>query len=86
LDLENKPEKPRYRRRPFNAEQFAMWLLAALIIVPCIALLIFTMRCAIWPDSQVCSRNWGFAAWLENTLPVIVAILMRGTSRPPPDE
>lgn len=64
-----------------------MILLGVLIIGPTIAMLIFTVRCAAYYNGTVCTHNWGFREWLADTIPVLVAVLMRNSgTRPPPDE
>jgi hypothetical protein len=80
-------EPPPPRRKRWSVEMIAMLLLAALIVTPCAAILIFSVRCSWNFTESFCTHNWGFRDWLSETIPVLVAIIMRGAApRPPPDE
>jgi hypothetical protein len=65
----------------------AMLLLAVMIIVPALIIAMFSVRCAWHFSADFCTHNWGFTQFLSDTIPVLVAIIMRGAApRPPPDE
>jgi hypothetical protein len=82
----DQPEPPRRRRR-LTIEMFAMILLAVMILTPALIVLIISGRCVIWFRTDLCEHSWGFMQFLADTIPVLVAIIMRGgMSRPPPDE
>jgi hypothetical protein len=63
-----------------------MMLLAVLIITPSILVLLITVRCTVWLEPACWDRPWPvlFRDWLAETIPVLVAIIMSGRSRPPP--
>ena len=63
-----------------------MLLLAVLIITPSILVVLITARCAIFLQPECWDRPWPslFREWLAEVIPVLVAIIMSGRSRPPP--
>jgi hypothetical protein len=77
------PEKPPRRRR-WSIEMVAMVLLGVLICAPMFDLILLGFRCTFFFNGTVCARNWGFREWLDSTIPVLVAIIMRNSGRPPP--
>ena len=73
----------------FNSERIAMLLLAVLVVSPVIMMVIVTVRCIVWflPECIDPNRLATFRDWLAETIPVLVAIIMRGgwpPSAPPP--
>jgi hypothetical protein len=63
-----------------------MLLLAALILTGCLMSLIVTLRCTVWFIATCQERQWGLMIreWLTDTIPVLVAIIMRGGAPPAP--
>jgi hypothetical protein len=74
------PPKP-----PFDPGKWAMLLLGVLIVTPSLIVLLITLRCTIWLDDTCWNRPWPtiFRDWLSETIPVLVAIIMSGRTRPP---
>jgi hypothetical protein len=73
-------------REPFNAERAAMYLLGALVLCGVLVVLMTATHCMLLaPDDPAChERQWGVQVreWLSETIPVLIAIIMRG-GRPP---
>jgi hypothetical protein len=64
----------------------AMILLGVMIVTPAAIIVLFSIRCAWNFTADFCTHNWGWAQFLSDTIPVLVAIIMRGGQRPPRDE
>jgi hypothetical protein len=62
----------------------AMGLLAVLVVVPAGAALVMSLRCAVFFIVECLDRPWVrfFHDYLDSTIPVLVAIIMRNA--PPP--
>ena len=56
-----------------------MLLFAVLVLVPACETLMLTVRCMITMTAECLARPAPFKEWLSDTLPVIVAIIMRGS-------
>jgi hypothetical protein len=63
-----------------------MLLLGVLIVTPSVVVLAIVLRCTIWMDAECWNRPWPtiFRDWLGETIPILVAIIMTGRTRPPP--
>jgi hypothetical protein len=75
------PSKP-----PFDVPRFAVLLLAVLVVTGCVISLVVAVRCVVWPNQYCADRNWGVVVrdWLNETIPVLVAIAMGWRNQPPP--
>jgi hypothetical protein len=63
-----------------------MLLLGVLIVTPSVLVLAITLRCVISWDVECWNKPWPtlFRDWLGETIPILVAIIMTGRTRPPP--
>ncbi|HEX3400336.1 MAG TPA: hypothetical protein VHT74_08425 [Acetobacteraceae bacterium] len=63
-----------------------MLLLGVLIVTPSVVVLAIVLRCMIWMEAECWTRPWPtiFRDWLGETIPILVAIIMTGRTRPPP--
>jgi hypothetical protein len=79
--LQTPPPKP-----PFDLSRAALLLLGALILTGCLISVIVTLRCTVWIIPECQTREWGtvIREWLADTIPVLVAIIMRGGAPPAP--
>jgi hypothetical protein len=71
-------------REPFDAERIAMFLLGALVLCGVFVVLMITINCTLLhPMESSCSAGGNnIREWLTDTIPVLIAIIMRG-GRPP---
>jgi hypothetical protein len=72
---------------PFDPAPWSMLLLAVMIVVPLLAALEAGTKCVWWWQESCTTSGWAdkILAWLESTIPVLVALIMwRGNNRPPP--
>ena len=79
----SKPSPPD-GKPPFDVPRAAMLLLSALVIGALLTVMTIIIRCTIWFIPTCADSQFGGLAiqWFEETVPVLVALIMTGR-RPP---